>query len=465
MKNVARKAFLLLILASLSACAPESHTEVARVATTSEPPRFTVQEENGYKIARGATRVQEMTVHFDKVTKAMLLRGKLEYLPLKGAQVQSIALDLTGVLDKNGFISLKNLNSSVKEETNIKVVAKATCLSEAGDCSSSFIDIYLYKDGLVYHHQIESHQEEAEKENEKPSEVATKKDSTEDTETEGGADEAEGEPGAYVGTVHEDIENLLEVKPEPKKSEGSTPPPSSDSKEPPKGTPGKGATSAPATTDIPKTSQAIGPVNAGRLENAVNMLKYEQAHQPSGFHIMRPQRLTHFATNELSYIVNLMGQFTKQEVSSLVLSVGDLSREKGGKLGSHKSHQNGLDADVAFYFSNKSFQGYFASAVAVDKPHPSWMVEKQWELFKYVVKTKLIDRIFIHKTLKKSLCELAVSKGELSKEKTEGLAYETLRRLIPDVDHHNHFHLRVKCSSAQVRCRQMAEPAPGSGCF
>lgn len=513
----------------ITACAPDQRDQGSTPVTTYEPPRPTVVEQDGYKIARGATRLVDTSVVFDATTKAMTLKGKIEYLPVRGQSLQMIDVDLAGLVDQDGFI---NLRSARKEESlpqGVQLAAKATCLSEEGTCHSSFIDIYLYADGLIYHHQIESHQEAPKKDSaEEKKEEPTSPEQAEhedELESEGGADEVEGDPGHYVGSVKEDIENLLDVKPEPKKdepkkeepkSEGPkkeepkkeapeaetpkkdepkkdepkkdqpkkdepkkqepkpetpkipvpTPRPETPKKdEPKKEEPKKEEPATDSKPEIKKVSQAIGPVNQGRLENAMNMLRYQETHEPAGFKVMRPARLTHFATNELGYIVTQMGLFTKKEMPGYVMSIGDLSREKGGKLGSHKSHQNGLDADVALFFNNKSFQGFFASAVAVDKPHANWMEEEQWKLFKHVVKTNLIGRIFIHKVLKKSLCNIAIKNGELQKGKNEGLAYETLRRLIADTDHHNHFHLRVKCSSAQVRCRQMAEPAHGSGCF
>ncbi|MNL43857.1 Penicillin-insensitive murein endopeptidase precursor [compost metagenome] len=164
-------------------------------------------------------------------------------------------------------------------------------------------------------------------------------------------------------------------------------------------------------------------------------------------------------------MIGQMGLYTKKEVPGYILPIGDMSKEKGGKFGTHKSHQTGLDADVAFYFESKNLQRSFVSAVAVDKPHGSWMLEKQWGLFKMVNKTKLVDRIFIHKTLKKALCQLAIKKGEIDKSDKSGDIYETLRRLSADTDHNTHFHLRLKCSKAQIRCRQLPEPAAGTGCF
>lgn len=533
MRRFLRTLSIIISFTILGACAPNSRDAGSQATTTYEPPKPVIVKEDGYRVARGATDIQDMNVVFDPATKSMNLRGKLEYLSTMTHSRERVDINLSGILDAQGFINLKNPNDKSNGKEGVRVAAKATCLNERpDDCSSSFIDIYVYVDGIVYHHQVESHQDakeqpqqpkEDKKDGKKGSLEDPKQDNTEhdDLESEGGSDEVDETPGRYVGDLKSDVEVLLDVKPEatvkdepnkeepkkedPKKEDPKTPPvknppatPPVSGKEPPKKeepkkeepkkedpkkvptpvprpspepspAPGKTPTPQPEepakTPVIEKISQAIGPVNRGRLQNAVNMLNYENEKAPTGFHIIRPARLTHFATNEMAYILAQAGQLTKKMIPDYVLSVGDISRETGGKLGSHKSHQNGLDADVAYYFNNKSFQGYFASAVAVDKPHANFMVEQQWKLFKAMNNTQLVDRIFIHPVLKKALCELAIKNGELQKGHAEGEAYNALRRLISESAHNNHFHLRVKCSSAQIRCQQMAEPANTSGCF
>ncbi|XGC81679.1 penicillin-insensitive murein endopeptidase [Bdellovibrio bacteriovorus] len=490
MKKLVRS--LILIPFIVSACAPDNRETGMPATTTAEPQKPTIVDLDGYRVARGATRIQDMSVQFDKETRSMKVRGKVEYLSLDGKNIEAQNLDLNGILDAEGFVELR-AHPTLQLKPGVQVAAKATCLSEENTCSSSFIDIYLAVNGVIYHHQVESHQESGEKVQEQEEHITD-----EELESEGESDDAEGEPGQYVGSQKEDIDKLLDVKPtpkkeEPKKEEPKKEEPKADEPsksvprpqprpEPKKDEPKKEEpkelppvvrpqprpqpSTAPATTpQIAKTSQAIGSVNAGRLQNSVNMLEVQQKSSSAGFSIIRPKRKAHFATNELAYLIQQMGQLTKSELGSQNLSIGDISRQAGGKLGRHKSHQNGLDVDVAFYFNNPSFQGYFASAVAVNKPHANWLPEPQWKLFKQIVATKLVDRIFIHKTLKNVLCNIAIKNGELRKGDTSSLAAETLRRLIPEPDHDDHFHLRVKCSSAQVRCRQMAEPAVGSGCF
>lgn len=539
-----KRNLLFLILTSLvAACAPDSRNEVSLVTTTYEPPAPTYTDEEGYKVVRGKTEIENVTVNYDNATQSMRLSGQFEFTPVGESKSRRIDLDLVGILDPYGFIALKPQRHTGEARTEeFKVAAKATCLSEAGSCASSFIDIYVYHNDMIYHHQVESYGDLKAEDTVQDPLDAEETEGEEGTEVEGGADVVEGTPGRYIGDVAEDIETILEIKkpeapkkaeptpeepkaeapkteapkaeapkveppkkeepvkeapkkedpkkeppkkdepkkdPKPEAPKKETPKPEAPKKEEPKKEEPKKEepkkeepvkpepkteTPSPAKSKINKVSQAIGPVNHGRLENAMNMLSYEQSHAPAGFKIIRPQRKAYFSTNELGYIISVMGQYTKKALPEHNMTIGDLSREKGGALGSHKSHQNGLDADVALFFDNKTFLGHFASAVTIDKPHPNWMVEEQWGLYKEVVKTGLIDRIFIHRVLKKALCEQAIKSGELKQGQNSGLAHETLRRLIADTDHHNHFHLRVKCSKAQVRCRQMAEPVNTSGC-
>ncbi len=486
-------AVMALITISISGCGPQFQTEVQSKATTTwSPPQPTQVKYENYSIIRGSTSIREMNVVFNKETKEMTLKGQIEFLPRPESGTLFIDIDLKGFRDHEGFIVL---HPQAAVPANMKLAAKATCLGKELTCSSSFIDIYLQHEGRIYHHQLESHQvdrdEEVPVKPEQPQEQPQPSQGDDHHKEEDDVDD--GEPGLYVGTVEEDIEQILNIpkgqivkdeeevgsapsdEPMDKDLEEPKEQPKENPKDAPRETPkddSKGPKPSPAPSPKPTAKpvtgsavQAIGKVNEGHLENAADFLKYVTGNPNSGLKVMRPQRNTHFASNELFYILKLMGQFTVKSIPGMQVTVGDLSYKNGGKLGTHKSHQNGLDADVAFYFQKKGLQGRFASAVNKNAPHPDWMAEEQWEMFKHLVSTKLIDRIFIHRVLKKEICALAIKKGEISADQKGGDVYQTLRRLIPDTQHNNHFHLRVKCSKAQIRCRQMADPVQSTGCF
>lgn len=438
----------------LTACGPSFTVldQAGQIKTTT--PQFEqpqIHEEDGFQMVRGALHLKDVAVQYNEATKAVELKGQLNLRDAHSQATTYIDMNLTGAVDKDGFAALKPTKSMQILPPGIKLAAKATCLGKKGDCSSSFIDIYLAQNDLVYHQQIEARQDKPVVEKPEPVTPVTENPGSENPtpievdEDEHENDVAEEQGGRYVGDTAKDIEDLFGLKPKPENKVE---------------TPVK-----PRSPVITKVSQAIDKVNKGHLENAASALEYQTRQAPAGYFIIRPQRKTHFGTNELIYMVGKMGEYTKKAIPNYVLPIGDLSKEEGGVVGRHKSHQTGLDADVGYYFENKNLQRAFASAVIIDKPHSDWMVDKQWGLYKALVKTQLVDRIFIHKTLKKAICQLAIKNKEIEKSDTKGDTYEALRRLIGDVEHNTHFHLRLKCSKAQIRCRPLPEPAQGTGCF
>jgi murein endopeptidase len=232
----------------------------------------------------------------------------------------------------------------------------------------------------------------------------------------------------------------------------------------------------PKTTFVKLLGQAIGECTQGRLEHATSLLELKDDPDHLGFKIMRPNRKTHFATRDMETMISSMGKFSLQNVNHYILSIGDVSYQKGGRLGQHASHQNGLDADISYYFDRASLQTGFQNALASKTSLASWMIEEQWDLFVKLVKTNNVDRIFIHPDMKQILCKKAIKNGELVQKvirkkgkppriiEESGEGFEPLRRLSPESSHANHFHLRLQCSSAHPLCRPMAPPAMASGC-
>ncbi len=222
MKRFFRTLSIIISFTILGACAPNSEDKGSVAKTTYEPKKPVVVKEGGYSIAKGATRVYDLNVVFDRATKSMSLKGKIEYLSMKGHSLETLGVDLKGLLDKDGFIKLKDTQT---QKEGVQLAAKATCLdANPQECFSSFIDIYLYTDGVVYHHQVETHGSDEtvtppkEGSHDQPPQEQPKKQTPpvedppkapEVMETEGDSDEAEGDSGQYVGSLKEDIQVLL----------------------------------------------------------------------------------------------------------------------------------------------------------------------------------------------------------------------------------------------------------------
>lgn len=204
----------------------------------------------------------------------------------------------------------------------------------------------------------------------------------------------------------------------------------------------------------------------GRLENATNLLEYQTKVSDAGFRFIYPKRKTYFGTDDMLSALVSIGQFNKSKVNGYINNVGDVSYEKGGQLGDHSSHQMGIDADISYYFDDKSKQKGLDEAVVSSKPVKSFMEEEQWEMFKSLTEKNIVAFIFVDSVIKKDLCQLAARKGEVASGDTSSVAFKTLRLLNTSAPgHDDHFHLRLKCSQAQPRCRQQPLPSGSStGC-
>lgn len=272
------------------------------------------------------------------------------------------------------------------------------------------------------------------------------------------------------------------AKPEPKKADVKTPevkpeekPEQKPAAEKPSSEPEekKGALSAIGGAGK-KMYQVMGSASAGFLKNALSLFDLTKKETPVGFYISRPQLKTYYGSNEMIYMIQKMGSFTLGRMPDYSVRIGDLSKERGGiiytrsrgkSVPKHRSHKSGVDADISYYFKDQKDQGQSA-LTARGTPREDWMMDLQWGLFKMFNETKLVDRMFIHRKLKKALCNYVISRGEITAETNEGIAFETLWRLQPrQSDHADHFHLRVKCSSIQQGCLAMPDPPRTTGCF
>lgn len=321
-----------------------------------------------------------------------------------------------------------------------------------------------------------------------------------DVDDQEGVDSTE-KPSIYVGTIFQGADDLFKphvqaapparpkdlpkVTPtpapvptpekEPKKEEPQTqtlPVPRPKPVVAPPKPPEKKETPAPAPVPTPEKAmrtrpkdQAVGRTDAGTLENANSLREMN-----GSFVLLAPSRERYYGTYELVRMINALSTFMiSQKLGPL--GVGDLSQEEGGKLknSKHRSHQNGLDADMAYPVDVSLQNKGFVPLVSGGRVDSRLRVYDTWRLFKYIWsfneleanRTTKMDRIFLDENIKEALCSVAAK--DLRGPKG-GSFTELLRRLRPTPGHYNHFHLRVQCSPFQPRCRMMGDPPAGSGC-
>jgi len=218
--------------------------------------------------------------------------------------------------------------------------------------------------------------------------------------------------------------------------------------------------SPPNKSDETVPAQAVGFYAQGSLINDT-----EFPSEGNGFIKVFRARNRHFITRHLLAVIS----FASREVAKTFpggerLQIGDIAKRSGGKLSLHASHQNGLDADIAYYRLNKremdpeGFGGFDEVFVRNGKVTANFDLERNYEVMKYFVSTGRVNRIFVDVAIKTKFCEL--SKGhELSE-----LDRETIRRMRPLENHKDHMHLRIKCPLTSPDCQTQVEPPEGMGC-
>jgi len=144
--------------------------------------------------------------------------------------------------------------------------------------------------------------------------------------------------------------------------------------------------------------------------------------------------------------------------------IGDMSAKNGARLSGHASHQNGLDADVAFIRLNQTEQdvddtgGFREHFVRNGKLTENFDLERNWAYTKILVSTGRVQRVFVGEVIKKGLCSYVKKIGELESE------HETMRRLRVVAGHTGHFHVRITCPARSPECRAQEEVPESNGC-
>jgi penicillin-insensitive murein endopeptidase len=231
-------------------------------------------------------------------------------------------------------------------------------------------------------------------------------------------------------------------------------------------------------------NQAFDFPNQGYLRNSSSLLERRLSYsQNSPFELSQRavDQGRFFATDDLVNFIDFISNYFRSVMPERKLLVSDLSKKQGGPIWrladvthkvlyrdgkpllSHLSHQNGIDADIAYITSGAQDKFFSLNTISAKK---SVNLEVQFNVFKQAVSSKMVDFILIHPSLKKELCIAAYKEGALEKDAGESLTLETLKRLVPDPAHHDHFHLRIKCDEKiQPKCLSRERPAINHGCI
>lgn len=438
------KSVIALALLCLAACAPSSGGFRALNATVTDarlsPTNLTVIQplDGGTKITLGELTAERWDVKKNgdqfEASVNLSLQGST------GVVRWNQQVSLSGKIETDGSAVLLPTKES---KSDLPVRARVTCLSRQNptDCDQAIIDIFVKEEQKIQAAQYEATLNAAVLNPPTPTNPPTSstpapgKTGTSDD----GSDPVEGEdtsdqPALYVGTLYQGADSLFSDQPSVK----------------------PGASKGKPSTTAKKLDQAVNYAFNGHLENGQNLKN--QASQ-SYMKFVHPERDREWGTNELLKMVVYVSE-TYKNLSLPPLNVSDLSQKEGGLIqhSTHKSHQNGLDADLGYPLDDPKMLP-FANLVKNGTVNPHLQVDKALMVYSAIYKTGLLDRVFVDAAIKKSLCESAQRQG------TSDSMAEVLRRLRPIEGHFNHYHLRIQCNKAtQPRCRMMGEPPEGSGC-
>ena len=189
--------------------------------------------------------------------------------------------------------------------------------------------------------------------------------------------------------------------------------------------------------------QAVGGYAKGCLAGGVQLPESGPTWQA-----MRLSRNRNWGHPELiDFIVRL-----SEEAVSLGwkgLYVGDLAQPRGGPMRSgHRSHQNGLDADIWMLPPDRldlnREERENLSSISV-RSEDQRSVNENWTdthmaVLKAAASDPAVDRIFVAAAVKLELCEKA------------GQDRDWLQRIRPLYGHNYHFHVRLKCPAGTANC-------------
>ena len=139
------------------------------------------------------------------------------------------------------------------------------------------------------------------------------------------------------------------------------------------------------------------------------------------------------------------------------ITMGEISRQRGGELSGHKTHRAGIDADVGIYLKGAvQHPGMF-----VDPGAGEFDVVANWALISAMLDTGRVDMILLDKGHIASLKRYVLRAGLLSEEEAANVFMGDSRRNYRAVgvirhapSHRDHLHVRVLCpdgSRASVR--------------
>ncbi len=193
-------------------------------------------------------------------------------------------------------------------------------------------------------------------------------------------------------------------------------------------------------------SQASGEVTNGYLSSAA----YAKENEYLTVRQKTISKDAFWGTSELVYSLEIAGCAVRYGVGAKI-EVGDLSARNGGKLAGHKSHQRGLDVDVALLCGDGNVYPCYDGN--------KFNVRASWIFVSTLAQKTPVQFIFLDQQLINQLRSYADS---TSLDPT--LKQEVFSKLLRhEKNHFSHFHVRIHCSTKDSGCTDQRGGFKGTG--
>jgi murein endopeptidase len=191
-------------------------------------------------------------------------------------------------------------------------------------------------------------------------------------------------------------------------------------------------------------SISIGFADEGRLVNGVQF--------PCGdgntWTVVSPEN-TWGTSETIAYVLAAVERVKALHPNAPPLRVNQISAREGGYLRPHRSHQNGRDVDLAFYYPTATPVRAAARERVIDVP-------LTWELLKAIVTLTDVQVVLVDKRVQKVLYDYALGQGE-DRAWLDTLFHAGRTSLVQHARRHrDHFHVRFFNARAQELGRRVS---------
>lgn len=186
--------------------------------------------------------------------------------------------------------------------------------------------------------------------------------------------------------------------------------------------------------------QARGRYNSGSLRNAT---LYNRSAHRTVYH--KPgNNVKQHSSNVTKEVVEFVGCVLKQRYRDKLKSqVNNLSLRNGGHIGGQASHQNGLDVDISYPHINNTTQGFDNFAGNITNAR----LVAAFDQARLLIYTDRVQVLFTDNRIRRRFCNYLRDNGKLRSHR------EVVERYMREWrGHHDHYHVRAKCTLQNEGC-------------